>query len=247
MVNSFPMEVAAELKWYVYRLIDPRNGETFYVGKGKGDRIFHHIRGAVDQAEDEDIIDLRLKRILAIQSAGLDVNHVIHRHHLEEETAYQVEAALIDAYPGLTNAVAGHQSSFYGARHLIQIIEDYAARSFTAMEPLILISIGRTVQELEPYQAVRAAWKMNLEKASQFRLILAHSQGTVVGVFRPDKWMTDTAENFPWLPDHSACRIGFEGHVAETEVVDQYIRTRVPDHLRKRGAANPIRFVLPED
>lgn len=33
--DSFPPEVADILKWYVYRLIDPRNGETFYVGKGR--------------------------------------------------------------------------------------------------------------------------------------------------------------------------------------------------------------------
>lgn len=32
--ESFPEEVARQLKTYVYRLIDPRNGETFYVGKG---------------------------------------------------------------------------------------------------------------------------------------------------------------------------------------------------------------------
>jgi hypothetical protein len=28
--------------WYVYELIDPRNGEVFYVGKGKGNRIDDH-------------------------------------------------------------------------------------------------------------------------------------------------------------------------------------------------------------
>lgn len=37
MTDSFPPEVTAKLKAYVYRLIDPRNGETFYVGKGVGD------------------------------------------------------------------------------------------------------------------------------------------------------------------------------------------------------------------
>ena len=42
--DSFPPEVSAELKTYVYRLIDPRNGETFYVGKGRGNRVFAHIR-----------------------------------------------------------------------------------------------------------------------------------------------------------------------------------------------------------
>ncbi|MCH7911203.1 MAG: hypothetical protein IIB38_16510 [Candidatus Hydrogenedentes bacterium] len=42
--DRFPPGVAEHLKWYVYRLIDPRNGQTFYVGKGKGDRVFAHIR-----------------------------------------------------------------------------------------------------------------------------------------------------------------------------------------------------------
>lgn len=37
-VLLFASEVAVQLKTYVYRLIDPRNGETFYVGKGTGNR-----------------------------------------------------------------------------------------------------------------------------------------------------------------------------------------------------------------
>ncbi len=48
MQNSFSPEVIKELGHYVYRLIDPRNGETFYVGKGKGNRVFHHIAGELD-------------------------------------------------------------------------------------------------------------------------------------------------------------------------------------------------------
>jgi hypothetical protein len=45
--TSFPREVAQKLKTYVYRLIDPRNGETFYVGKGQGNRVFAHIHEQV--------------------------------------------------------------------------------------------------------------------------------------------------------------------------------------------------------
>jgi|GEM_PF-7020802 len=33
---AFPPEVIEKLKTYVYRLVDPRDGETFYVGKGRG-------------------------------------------------------------------------------------------------------------------------------------------------------------------------------------------------------------------
>ena len=40
MINEFSNEVISKLNYYVYRLIDPRNGQTFYVGKGKGNRVF---------------------------------------------------------------------------------------------------------------------------------------------------------------------------------------------------------------
>lgn len=40
-LNKFSPEVCDELKYYVYRLVDPRNGQTFYVGKGKNNRVLH--------------------------------------------------------------------------------------------------------------------------------------------------------------------------------------------------------------
>ena len=36
-------EVAAVLKSYVYVYIDPRDGKPFYIGKGKGGRLFAHL------------------------------------------------------------------------------------------------------------------------------------------------------------------------------------------------------------
>lgn len=33
-------------RWYVYALTDPRDGEVFYVGKGRGRRIFDHVAEA---------------------------------------------------------------------------------------------------------------------------------------------------------------------------------------------------------
>src|ERR1700749_3294189 len=102
-VSSFPSEVAQKLKTYVYRLIDPRNGETFYIGKGHGDCVFAHVRGELPP--DSDGLDAKLKRIWAIHAAGFKVAHVIHRHGMDDKTAIEVEAALIDAYPGLTNVM----------------------------------------------------------------------------------------------------------------------------------------------
>lgn len=108
--DSFPAGVTEKLKTYVYRLIDPRNGETFYVGKGRGDRVFAHIQEQVETADPSN----KLKRIREIRLAGFEVAHVIHRHGMDNKTAVEVEAALIDAYPGLTNIVAGAGSNDYG-------------------------------------------------------------------------------------------------------------------------------------
>lgn len=92
--TSFKPEVAGKLRTYVYRLIDPRNGETFYVGKGQGNRVFAHIREQVDEDDPTN----KLLRIRDIHLAGFEVAHVIHRHGMDDRTAFEVEAALLDAY-----------------------------------------------------------------------------------------------------------------------------------------------------
>ena len=68
-IESFPAEVARKLKTYVYRLIDPRNGETFYVGKGQGNRVFSHIRA--EQNLEGDDLDNKVKRIPGDTPCGL--------------------------------------------------------------------------------------------------------------------------------------------------------------------------------
>src|SRR2546426_4906 len=122
-IESFPAEVANKLKTYVYRLIDPRNGETFYIGNGQGDRVLSHVRAE----GDGDILDKKLKRIREIRLAGFEVAHVIQRHGMDDKTAVEVEAALIDAYPGLTNIVAGAGSNDYGAMHAKEIVARYCS------------------------------------------------------------------------------------------------------------------------
>ncbi|MBW3538996.1 MAG: hypothetical protein KY476_01885 [Planctomycetes bacterium] len=238
-IGSFPPEVARKLKTYVYRLIDPRNGETFYVGRGNGNRVFSHIR---DEANLEgDDLDNKIKRIREIRLAGFEVAHVIHRHGMDEKTASVVEAALIDAYPGLTNIAGGAGSSDFGAMHALEIISRYSAPPAVFRNKALLINVNRSAAETSLYEATRYAWKLKKSKAEQSEVVLATRQGLIVGAFTPLRWLAATAENFPGREPVPG-RYGFEGIDAPHEVKERYIGKRVPDSYRRPGAANPIKY-----
>ncbi|MCZ6530132.1 MAG: hypothetical protein O6949_07345 [Chloroflexi bacterium] len=235
----FSDEVKRQLKSYVYRLIDPRNAETFYVGKGRGNRVFAHVR-AEDGLEGDEL-DNKLQRIREIRLAGFEVAHVIHRHGMDDRTASEVESSLIDAYPGLTNIVDGPGGSDYGSMHAQEIISRYSADPAVFMHRAILISVNRSATERSLYEATRFAWKLSKARARQAEVILPTIRGLIVGAFVPDEWLKATRENFPGREDRPG-RIGFVGHEAPKEVRELYVGKRVPKKYRKRGAANPIRY-----
>jgi hypothetical protein len=237
--DSFPPDVADKLKTYVYRLIDPRNGDTFYVGKGRGNRVFAHIRA--EQSLAGDPVNNKLKRIRDIRLAGFEVAHVIHRHGMDEQTAFEVEAALMDAYPGLANAVGGTGSSEFGAMHAQEINRRYSAEPAVFEHKALLISVNRSAAETSLYEATRYAWKVSRSKAKQAEVILATLRGLIVGAFVADDWLDATAENFPGHEDAPG-RLGFVGREAPADLQALYVGKRVPDEYRKPGAANPIKY-----
>ena len=237
--ESFPDEVRQQLKTYVYRLIDPRNGETFYVGKGRGNRVFAHIRA--EDGLDGDELDNKLQRIREIRLSGFEVAHVVHRHGMDDRTASEVESALIDAYPGLTNIVEGTGASDFGSMHAREIISRYSAEPALFVHKALLISVNRSATERSLYEATRFAWKLSKARARQAEVVLSTVRGLIVGAFVPDEWLEATAENFPGREDRPG-RIGFVGHEAPSEIKELYVDKRVPDKYRKRGAANPIRY-----
>lgn len=236
----FSKHVSDCLKSYVYRLIDPRNGETFYVGKGVGNRVFQHARGQPDDV-GEPTASLKLHRIREIQLGGFVVQHVIHRHGMDDGTAQEVEAALIDAYQGLTNEQNGRRSGAVGVMHADEIIETYEAKELTLEHQVLMITINKSAVVESVYEAVRYAWKLDVRKASRAEFILAIVQGLVVGVFVAEQWLLATPENFEGRPDRSP-RYGFRGQSAPDKIQTLYLRKRVPMVFRKPGAANPVKY-----
>ena len=240
-INEFPNEVINEIKYYVYRLIDPRDGETFYIGKGKGNRVFQHMKCALVASEMDDVNE-KIQTIREIIAAGLNVIHVIHRHGMDEKTAVEVEAALIDSYPGAKNIAGGSGSSEYGPMNALEIITKYAAKEAEFKHKVLMIIINKSIAKNSIYDATRFAWKINKKKAQKAEYILAVMQGLIVGVFKAYEWKEAVIKNFPEFHINSPGRYGFIGEEAEESIKKRYIRKRVPDKYRKKGAANPIKY-----
>ena len=241
-VDSFPPHVASKLGTYVYRLIDPRNGETFYVGKGKGNRVFSHVRAELGTGGDE--VDDKLQRIREIRLAGLEVAHVIHRHGMDDETAFEVEAALIDAFPGLTNVAGGRGGADFGAMHAAEIVRRYSAEVAVFEHRALLINVNRSAAGRSLYDATRYAWRIDRAKAEDAEVVLATVQGLIVAAFVADRWLPATAANFPGRAAAGGApgRWGFVGEEAPLDLRERYVGKRVPDEYQKRGAANPVRY-----
>jgi phage terminase small subunit len=84
-------------RYYVYALIDPRDLQTFYIGKGKADRRFRSMRNIPDKTTGK-----KGQRINEIEDAGLQVQAVVASWHDDEEEAYEAERQKI-AEVGLDN------------------------------------------------------------------------------------------------------------------------------------------------
>jgi hypothetical protein len=233
----FSDEVVQKLGNYVYRLIDPRNGETFYVGKGKGNRIFQHVNDPANLKfeDDEDEVSAKIQRIREIKKAGLSVMHLIHRHDVPDEAIFEVEAAVIDAFPGLSNLQGGHGSGSKGPMSIDEIIGKYALPEidWKPAEKLILININRLDDKTSVdaiYKQVRLAWRISPQKAESADYVLAVVRGVVVGVFKVrGPWLAATHENFPDQiaeGDDMPSRKGFKGEPAPDHVWEKFVGSR---------------------
>ncbi|MXW87026.1 MAG: GIY-YIG nuclease family protein [Boseongicola sp. SB0667_bin_21] len=123
-MTEFTADMHGKLRNYVYRLIDPRDGSTFYVGKGQGDRVFDHVNDALKSGDADN---LRLETIRKLLGLGLKPLHVIHRHGMSPSEARLAEAVPIDAFPGLANVQAGAGSNDFGPANAEGLAQRYGA------------------------------------------------------------------------------------------------------------------------
>ena len=244
-INNFSLPVIKKLNYYVYRLIDPRNGNTFYVGKGKGNRVFAHVADALKNYDGENYIDkdeddtsLKIKTIREIKSSGLDVIHVIHRYGLTSDEAFEVEAALIDCYPGLTNIQPGHNSE-RGVNSTEVLERQLSLKEYVDDKDLKYCIIKIRESSIESsgdiYEAVRKHWKVNLDRINKIPYVFASCDGVIKEIYEVDKWYKSPPD-FPG-------RCMFDGKQTQNKDIRKcFINKRLPVKYTKKGMASPVLY-----
>jgi len=84
-------------RYYVYKLIDPRNNQPFYIGKGEGLRAKSHIYEA-HKPRNEWYNENKNQTILDIENEGKSVIIKKVKENLLEQEAYDLEISLIKKY-----------------------------------------------------------------------------------------------------------------------------------------------------
>lgn len=83
--------------YYVYALINPIDNTAFYIGKGKGKRMYQHL------LDGETSNDIKLAKIKEIREQGHEPFAIKILDNLPEILAFKNEAYLINTMNNLTN------------------------------------------------------------------------------------------------------------------------------------------------
>jgi len=231
--------IGQHLSQYVYVLIDPRNHEIFYVGKGSGERYHHHAWEEQvwnQEADDRATRRRKLARLAEIRAAGLTPIIDVVRHGVDEQTALFVEAGLIDCLPRLCNAVQGH-GAVNGRARLDELERRYGALELATSLRAILIKLGPWqdvpnpdlgrrghgyfpgISEEDLYQSIRGIWHINLNRVRAYPYAVAVHEGITRGV-----WEIDHSSWRQFLDHNGNPRVGFEGEaITSGDVFDAFV------------------------
>ena len=248
----FDINTIKELGYYVYMLIDPRDGKPFYVGKGKENRVFQHIEDAIN---NPSISSDKYDTIRDIIAANMNVVHLIVCHGLKNQIeAYRIESVLIDTLYylkyDLTNEVLGHHSEETGIMTTNEIKRLYSAMPLNSIDNnCVIININgqynRCMGSNGIYQATKEIWRMDKKRLNNIKYVLSEYRGLIIEVFEVDEWYSkkrsySSGKNKGKMYEGW----GFNGKIAHEAIRNKYINKSIA-HLKKRGQANPIRYSIP--
>ncbi len=247
MINLFEFSTLTQEKlgYYIYALTHPLSKKPFYIGKGKGNRIFDHINDAINNKSGKT--SEKFNYIRKYNQKYGNVGKFIIRHGINsEKQAFDIEAALIDTLEtlmgyDLTNIVKGHGSSINGVCKVEEINALYQATKFeNHNHPILIININKKYDKMDNdeksiYNAVRKSWVLSSSRVKSVNYVLAEYKGIIREVFKVESWYKTRDEK-------NKERLGFNGKVADEDIRFLYIYKKL-DNFKKKGQANPIQYL----
>ncbi len=200
-MRKFSAGISDKLGEYVYALRDPRDNKIFYVGKGEGERVFAHFHEANQATQGTFSWSAKLRRIVEIWEAGLDVTWWIVRHNLQASEgavvdAFDVEAALIDILeisqngPAL-NDIAGHRNAARGmlSEETVNALATRAVNPQIAYQTVFIFPIQKALANRgNAYDATRRWWAITSSFRSLPALAVGLENGLSKAVFDISHW-----------------------------------------------------------
>ena len=232
-INRFSSNTIKQVGYYVYGLRRPGESAYFYIGKGKGNRVFSHA----NQKLRAGIADPKFEVISSLQNVGGPDIDII-RHSLTEEEALLLESALIDCLgvKQLTNKIKGIDAEQYGLMSPREVENQYKGKPFRGDISAVCFKINtkwkKNMSADVLYEAVRGNWRLSLKRASKARYGIGIRDGVIRAIYKIDSWEI--------APDRNPTRYRFSG--TKEADLEKYLGNTVL-HLKAHDVRGPLFYI----
>lgn len=196
MPGVFSPQCVRALGDYVYCLLDPRKDhlveQIFYVGKGRGQRCFDHLKGGLPKND----LDFKKETINEIRKAGHEPKIQIIGHNFESEhAAFRLESILISLLE--CTQAGGHHGSlnFMTTNEIEQTYgQPLCFADFFDGSVLFVSLNGGKKYQIPPYPEIEGLpdveahrtlgdWIISAERAGRVKFVVGVYRGLVQTVF----------------------------------------------------------------
>ena len=238
----FSQKVRLMLNSYVYIYIDPRNGVPFYIGQGKGNRVFGHDKDSKEESR-------KIRMLKELGKLAIKPKIDILRHGLSSEEAKLVESVCIDllGIDNLTNELKGKYSRQFGRAGVEKLIQRYDAPPVDVTEKCIAININQSYKpdmtERQLYECVRGRWPLGSDREkADYALAVYHE--VILESYKIAGWF-EAGSVFSEMNLGEGDRFEFVGNI-DSKTSKKYKGKSLPG-LFEKGAQFPVRYLNIKD